>query len=123
MKWRNLILILFALVLLMAIAYMVMLASGPEGNISVESSEIVETETGKQLALQLKNNTEYPYSDIRLTVGLTNDSDSVLSRASSQTEGLGPGQTVTVFLPLPSENFSGYKILSIATAEEIIKEE
>lgn len=123
MKYRSLILVLFALVLLMAIAYMVMLTAGGDGNISVVSSEMVETATGKQLALRLKNNTDRPYSDIRLTVGLTNAGDSVLARASSQTEGLGPGQTVTVQIPVSSDAVTGYEVLSITTAEEIIKEE
>ena len=123
MKQRSLILLLFALILIMAIAYLVILANDSGGNISIESSELVATATGTQLALRLKNNTDTPYSNIRLTVGFTNDADSVLARSSSQTEGLGPGQTVTVYLPVPSEEVSGHKVLAIKTAEETIKEE
>lgn len=123
MKPRVLILILFALIFILALTFMIIITTGSEGNLTVESAEFVDTTTGKQLALQLKNNTDHPYNNIRVMVGLTNEKDSILDRVSSQTEGLGPGQTITVYIPVSSDAVSNYKVISISTTEENIIEE
>ncbi len=87
----------------------------------LQSDLILEEDASQSIEATLKNNAEHTYTDVHMTIQLLNAENELIGSTTASTDSIRSGEEWKVKVAVVGDSIADFKIISIETAEEVIR--